>query len=40
MASRPLVDAEQPGNEFNPLWIVAIGMACLFGSMAILLALG
>jgi len=24
----------------NPLWVVAIGMACLFGVMALVMALG
>jgi hypothetical protein len=33
-------DAATPDVIRNPLWVVAIGMACLFGVMAVVMALG
>jgi hypothetical protein len=34
------VDAGEQYSERNPLWVVVIGMVCLFGTMALALALG
>ncbi|HSY06059.1 MAG TPA: hypothetical protein VK803_08930 [Steroidobacteraceae bacterium] len=34
-------DAAAPVNTVrNPLWIVVVGMACMFGVMAVVIALG
>jgi hypothetical protein len=31
---------EEPNDTYNPLWIVAMGMAALFAAMALIVALG
>ena len=34
------IDSDEPGERVNPLLAVAIGMAIMFGALALLLALG
>jgi hypothetical protein len=39
MATLPAAEPEE-NDTHNPLWVVAIGMACIFGVFALLIAMG